>query len=224
MQLAERYIQEGKYDDHFLIIASVQEAGRGRNGNDWSSPLGGLWCNLVLDHISEQKAFTLYIGYCILRALNEMHTPIFQIKWPNDIFLQGKKVCGLICSQYEKQHRTSIGFGINTNCSGDFGSLANAGSIKDILKVEIDNQIYIDRIVSFILSGLAEYESQGAEVFRAYFEKYDYLHAKDIRVVAGGETWTGRYKGIDDDGSLMIRAVDGDIQRIYSGSVEVVRR
>ena len=160
MALAEMYIHQQKYDDHFLIIANQQTNARGRKGNDWHSDIGGLWFNLVLNHVSEQKTFTLFIGLCILKSLIELcNNDDFRIKWPNDIYLYDKKICGLMCSQFSKFHKTNIGIGINTN--NDTPPLEHSGSLIKLLSIRIDNEIYLQKIVDTILNYLPIFEKYG---------------------------------------------------------------
>lgn len=218
MLLADEYIKSHKYADHFIIIADVQTSARGRKGNDWSSEEGGLWCSLVLNHISLHQSFTLYIGLCILKSLIEITKKYsFKIKWPNDIYLMDDKVCGLICSQYQKYHKTSIGIGINTNNSKPL--IENANSINNILNVYIDNQILLGVLIKNIFFDLHLFEAQGLSILLDYYQKYDFLLDKRIKVISGNDAHTGKYLGINNMGELVLRN-DKDIeQRIGAGTV-----
>jgi len=217
-ELAEKYILQNKYDDHFVILAESQESGRGRKDNFWHSPKGGLYINIVLNHLSTQKSFTLYIGYCILKTLHTLtQTDIFRIKWPNDIYLYDKKICGLICSQYTQHHRTSIGIGINTNSH----TQASYGvhSIADILNIHLENCIYLDNIVSAVLNGLETFEQTGLPFFYDYYTQHDFLKNKYISVDIGSQIHTGYYQCINPDGALILKTNDNEILTIYSGSI-----
>ena len=213
MTLAEEYINSKKYSEPFLIVADEQTQGRGRKGNEWNSTLGGLWFNLVLDHISTQRSFTLFIGYCITKALNELNAcNLFKLKWPNDIYLNSVKVCGIICSQYEQFHKTSIGIGIDTNNYSEYLS------IKQILNKNIENQLYLDVIINNILSQLNNFEEKGIDFFINYYKNHDFLNEKEITVISGNENFFGDYVGINPDGALLIN-INGDIKAIYSGTL-----
>ena len=216
MALAEEYINAGKYPSHFVIIAEEQTQGRGRKATDWQSSPGGLWCNLVLDHISTQRSFTLYIGYCITKALNELaKTENFKSKWPNDIYLNNHKICGVICSQYEHQHKTSIGIGINTNTF-----CTPYPSVREILDITIPNNIYLDKIINNIIENLSEFELYGLDYFLDYYKKHDFLQDKVISVISGKKTFHGKYSGINEDGALLLHSQD-EVKPIYSGSISL---
>ena len=215
MALAEEYINASKYPSHFVILAEEQTQGRGRKATDWLSSPGGLWCNLVLDHISTQRSFTLYIGYCITKTLNELiKTENFKSKWPNDIYLNNHKICGIICSQFEKQHKTSIGIGINTNTQNTFYP-----SIKEILDITLTNEIYLEQIISNILEKLSDFERLGLELFKDYYKNHDFLQEKIITIISGNQTYCGNYLGINEEGALLLQT-QNEVKVIYSGTIE----
>jgi BirA family biotin operon repressor/biotin-[acetyl-CoA-carboxylase] ligase len=217
MELVEEYIHTQKYNENFIIIAEQQIAGRGRKGNDWLSPIGGLWFNIALNHITNQKTFTLFIGSCILKALIELtKNSNFKIKWPNDINLHNKKICGIICSQFTQYNFISIGIGLNTNC--DISQPDTAGSIKSILNLNINNEIYIEKIINNITENINEFEEKGFEQFKNFYSEYDDLKDKNIKILSGNETKQGLYQGINDEGALLLKTTDS-IEVIYSGSV-----
>ena len=219
--LAENYIKNQKYNDHFLIIADEQINGVGRNENLWTSPKGGLWFSLVLNHLSLQKSLTLFIGYCVLKSLNELtNSQLFQTKWPNDIYLYNKKIAGIICSQYPQFNMTSINIGINTNCSNkELPETAN--SIKSALNITIDNELYLNTIISNIMSNLSQYESMGLPLFKDYYEKHDFLKNKYINIISGDKVHKGHYIDINNDGALLLKNDNDQIETVYAGSVSM---
>jgi len=214
--LAETYIHANLYNTHFIITAKTQASGRGRKGNDWLSPPGGLWFNLVLHHTTTQKCFTLYTGYCVLKTLITLtNNDAFRIKWPNDIYLHNKKIAGIICSQFTQQGKISIGIGVNTNCTIS----GKAGAIKDLLHVEIDNQVYLNGIVSAVLQELVDFEKIGLPLFYHYYSQHDLLYNKHITIDTGENAYKGLYNGINKDGGLLLKTQHGIVD-IYTGSVQ----
>jgi len=223
MLIAERYISEKKYAEDFVIVAETQTKGRGRKGNEWMSPKGGLWFSFVMNHVSLQKSFTLYVGYCVVKALNEIYEVCFKLKWPNDVYFEEKKVCGLICSQFSQVNKTMIGIGINTNVPTlPENAPSYAGSLQEILGVTIDNKACLDSIVNNIYSGLNDFERNGISVFYDFYKENDLLADKKINVSSGNEEYIGQYMGIDEDGTLLMRCENEDLKKIYSGSVEIL--
>ena len=218
MDLAEKYIKEQKYDDHFLIVADQQTNGRGRKGNTWVSDINGLWFSLVINHISGHKSFTIFVGLCILNSLIELTENYdFKLKWPNDIYLYDKKVCGLICSQFSKYHKTSLCIGINTN--NNKPTLDTADTIKNILNIKIENDIYLQKILGSILNNIHKFEESGISIFADILLKHDYLQGKKIKVLSGYDTYEGNYKGLNNEGELLIEINPDMIQNISSGTI-----
>jgi len=244
MSVAERYILEKKYMEEFVLVAGTQTKGRGRKGNDWVSPEGGLWFSYVMNHLSVQKGFTLYVGCCVVKGLvksleqgdgsGEMGDWRFMIKWPNDVYLdvahpytppergkkEGKKVCGLICSQFSQHNKIIVGVGINSNITQmPIDAPINSGSIQEILGVTIDNKNCLKYIMDNINDGLSEFEKHGVSVFYDFYRENDYLTGKKINVVSGNEEYCGLYAGVDEDGGLLLETEGGGVKRVYSGSV-----
>ena len=221
IDLAEKYIKEQKYDDHFLIRADIQTNARGRKGNEWDSGLDGLWFNIGLNHISKQKSFTIFIGICILNSLIELtHCQEFKIKWPNDIYLYDKKICGIICSQFIQYHKINIGIGINTN--NDKPPIKKADSIKNLLNLELKNDVYLHMILKTIFNTIGDFEKFGIDMFADLYKKYDYLVNQKIKVTSGKETLEGYYKGINSDGELLIKDCKNITQIINSGEIIIL--
>jgi len=224
MNLAEEYILSQKYDDHFLIVADEQTDGRGRKGNQWLSPKGGLYFNIGLKHISQKSSFTLYIGVSILNALNYMSNSVdFKIKWPNDIYLKDYKVGGLICSQYTKNCFTSIGIGINTNSEINYANMSyKVNSIKNILDITTSNEVYLNTIINFILERINDFEVYGYNLIKDTYFSHDYLKEKYIKIISGENIYNGKYNGIGEDGSLQLINNQIHLINIHSGTVEIL--
>ena len=220
--LAEEYIITKKYDSNFLIVAETQTKGKGRKDNEWISPKGGLWFSLVLKHLSAQKSFTLFLGYCILKTLKKLcdnsinDTDTFKIKWPNDIYLYEKKVCGLICTQHHVYGMTNIGIGLNTNIAM---MPKYSDSIFNLLNISIDNDVYLSSILSCIFDELHIFEERGLSLFYDYYRCHDFLNNKLLNISSGNEFYKGFYSGIKDDGGLLLVEENGQQKAIYSGSI-----
>ncbi len=124
---AQRLASRGAKDP-IVITADRQTAGRGRNGRTWQSPLGGAWISVLwpLDKPIEHYASApLVAGLATLRAIRRLieklqapHVPVAQIKWPNDVLLDDRKVAGILCETAQTNGLIShlvIGVGINVD-------------------------------------------------------------------------------------------------------------
>ncbi len=114
---AERGAAEGT-----LVVADMQTAGRGRKGKDWSSPAGlNLYFTLILkpDYVSERVSMaTLLMGMAVAESIRDICGLEAGVKWPNDIVIGGRKVCGILAEmsvEREFIHYVVVGVGINVN-------------------------------------------------------------------------------------------------------------
>lgn len=105
-----------------LVIAEAQTAGRGRLGKAWESPYGsGIWMSLILRPLvlpQDVSGITLIAGLAICQAIRELTHLQAYIKWPNDVVINGKKVCGILTemsAEMEQVNHVVVGIGINVN-------------------------------------------------------------------------------------------------------------
>ncbi len=115
--LAKDLIKKGISEEGTLIIASSQKEGRGRWGKEWFSPKGGLWFSLILrnEELKEREEIILNAAFSLSEAIKEVSGLSPQIKLPNDILIEGKKVSGLLLETYGKY--LIMGAGVNVNFS-----------------------------------------------------------------------------------------------------------
>ncbi len=125
--------------DGLVILAEIQDKGRGRFNRKWVSPPGGLWFTIILKTVLPEKDLpktTLMAAYSIAEALGRDHGIQVNIKWPNDIYFQGKKLAGIL-TESEKIAGTfylvsGMGINVNNDLSGSGRSSREMTSIKDI--------------------------------------------------------------------------------------------
>ena len=108
---AKKLILEGKED--FVVFANTQTNGRGRFSRCWEAPSGGLWFSFDNDFYENNGLFTITVGVIVREILEKSCKCGLKLKWPNDIILDNKKVCGIICEKVN--NKVIIGIGINTN-------------------------------------------------------------------------------------------------------------
>ena len=215
-----------------MVVADNQESGRGRRGRSWQSPAGSnVYFTIVLRPSFEpDKAsmLTLVMAISVAEAIKEYCGIIAQIKWPNDIVINKKKICGIL-TEMEIALETNdiqyvvIGVGINTNQT-EFpeemkemaGSLLSEGGKKVsragiIMKVmecfEKNYEIYVQ--TKNLSCMLEEYNGM--------------LVNKDrqVRVLDPKGEYTGIAKGINEKGELLVQKEDGQVEAVYAGEVSV---
>ena len=136
-----------------VIVAKEQTLGYGRKGNFWYSPKGGLYFSIILPKtkIENLQILTILAAFSIAKVLKENFKIEPFIKLPNDIFVNGKKICGILTENiiFGKEVKSSIvGIGLNTNVEKFPKDLENvATSIKIELKKEVDNKDLLEKIL-----------------------------------------------------------------------------
>jgi BirA family biotin operon repressor/biotin-[acetyl-CoA-carboxylase] ligase len=135
-----------------VVLAKEQTEGYGRKGNFWYSPKGGLYFSVILPKtkIEDLQILTILAAFCVAKILKEDFKLEPFIKLPNDVYVNGKKICGILTENIilGKEVKNSIvGIGLNTNIEKIPRDLENvATSIKIELKKEVDNKELLKKI------------------------------------------------------------------------------
>lgn len=224
-QLAEQGAVHGT-----LVVADMQTAGRGRRGRAWSSPAGdSVYMSLVLRPTcmpEQASALTLVMAVAVLEAVCELEPECCGIKWPNDLVMNGKKICGILTEMNLEKNEIDyvvIGVGINANQSlFDAGVPDTATSIFLELGKKTDRAQLIGRVMYFFEQAYAEFEKTWD--LTGLIEKYNqHLLNKDrqVRVLDPRGEYEGVALGVNAQGELLVRKQDGSITKVYAGEVSV---
>lgn len=218
---AERLINSNTAQGNFLLLAGEQSSGKGRGKNLWSSPVGGLWLTAALYGFNFQPNITIFTGICIHKTLTELFPSIsnkLKIKWPNDIYLNDKKLCGILSNNLSGRKYHLIGIGLNTNVEElDEIHAPNATSLQIELNKLVDNKKLLTRIFDNFASALPNFVEGELDV--KYFNQHSLLRGLHIELDTDYDTFRGKAKGIDKNGALLIELKPGMIQPFYAGSV-----
>lgn len=221
-----------KPDSHgTIVIAEQQKSGRGRMKRKWLSPKGGLWLSVVLKPSIPTAQVTLLpfvAALAVCEAIREGTKLDAGLKWPNDIMISGKKVAGIlldISAEAEQVNYAVIGIGLNANVdSSAIASRLDAGimitSIKDELGHEASRLVLARLLLEKLEHYYLELERQGPSgILQKWKQRSDML-GKQISVTQGSKTIQGVATGLNDDGSLLLKAGDKEIS-IVSGDIKV---
>jgi len=212
-----------------LILADQQTGGRGRGSNQWWAAAGSLTFSLLIDSpqlgIVSQKwpVLSLSTGLAICEALEQIAPGgDFGVKWPNDVYCAGRKLCGiLIESPSASRGRVIVGIGLNVNNSlaaapPDIQSVAT--SLVDYLQRPLDMTGVLLNLLASLQTRWQELGTAGFELQTVDFRRRCVLDGRTIQVSSGPRLITGRCLGIDDSGSLVLQTENGR-EEIASGSV-----
>ncbi|MEA4956724.1 Bifunctional ligase/repressor BirA [bioreactor metagenome] len=209
-----------------VVISETQTKGKGRRGKKWESPSGGVWLSIILKpDIDPSKAslITLATGVAVARTLRGMNIDA-RIKWPNDILINNKKVCGILTeanAKFNSVEYVIVGVGIDTNLNVDVltEDVKNrATSLSVEAKIEIKES---ETIANF----LNEFE----EVYNLFkLEQFDdimYDWRRMSQTIGSyveirqplGKVLKGNAVGINNQGALILELTNGELKKVISG-------
>ncbi len=224
MDVARREAQAGAPEGAFAI-AEEQTAGRGRMGRSWVSPAGvNLYCTLILRPTVDQLRYLSVIApLAVCQAIEETTGLFPRIKWPNDVVIDGKKICGILSESEVTDTEACfalVGPGINVNI--DVAAHEEIRDIATSLLAELGREVDREEVLAAMLNHFEQsYQAlrRGEVVAMAWKHRLDTL-GKHVRVSsAGGFVEQGVAVDADSDGSLILRRDDGSHVRIEAGEV-----
>lgn len=224
-----QFAAEGEKEG-LVVTAGQQTDGRGRRGRNWDSPQGdNLYFSILLrPELEPEKApmLTLVMAYSVVRVLREQTALPVMIKWPNDLVINGKKLCGILTEMYLKEDAVDyivIGTGVNVNGKTFPEDLSGKAT-----------SIYLESEEKTGLTGLLENILKEFEKNYACFlqsgdlgfmqESYNELlvsMGRKVRVLDPGNEYDARALGITQTGELLVCKEDGKTETVFAGEVSV---
>ena len=210
-------------DDFECVFTLNQFQGKGRTGHTWESePYKNIAFSLLIKDDKVIKKFNLVsilASLVVADYLELLGVENVKIKWPNDVYVNDKKICGILLEGNLPKYMI-LGIGINVN-QEFFGELP-ATSIKNELDLEIDPKLVAVDIVDSIKYRVGELKDDLGELVEEYCQK-DYLLNKTISFTKDGLILEGIAKGIDFDGSLKVLH-ENKLINISTNEVNLVRK
>ncbi|MBS0380375.1 MAG: biotin--[acetyl-CoA-carboxylase] ligase [Proteobacteria bacterium] len=215
-----------------VLLAEVQTSGRGRRGRQWLAPPGGSIClsfSWTFREVPrELGALGLVIGVCALRALRAHGVPRLELKWPNDLLMDGRKLGGVLIELRAESTGPAcvvIGIGLNVALGASvLGAIAATGiaaaDLASALHRPPDRNEIVAAVVGECLEGLAAFEREGLKPFIEHWRAADALAGRPVAVSGAQGTAQGLARGIDLHGALLLETREG-VQRFISGDVSV---
>ncbi|MGB9902260.1 biotin--[acetyl-CoA-carboxylase] ligase [Methanothrix sp.] len=200
-----------------VVIAEVQTAGRGRLGREWLSPPGGVWMSIILRPRappSEAFRYTMAASVAVCGSLRDLYGLNARIKWPNDVLVNGRKICGIlteISAELDIINYVIIGIGINANMSvSSLPEEWNATTVSAELGREISRGELIARVLEEMRTLL-----ESGDVYREWVGLSDTINRR-VRIQGFGDV-SGLAESLDPDGALILRRDDGELVRVLAG-------
>jgi len=205
----------------FFVIAKKQTKGRGRFGRKWVSDEGGVWLTYALKP-SENVNLLIsnYAAAIVVKRMVEEYGINCRLRWPNDVFVKGAKICGIISeAEYYGDKPSFLAIGIGLNVENDVSIIQApypVTSMKNELKADIDSKEVGERLIQYLDDYFSRINKN--QVIREYLSAL-HITGKRIRVRVDNSYVEGIAKGLDDEGLLIIdkghnevHLTDGELQ------------
>ena len=216
------YLAELQPQQITSCVAEQQTAGRGQLDKQWQSQAGNIFLSLAYPVAKTQDltGLSLVAGLAVCAAV-EQHCELkhsLQLKWPNDIMANAKKLAGiLIETQPSADKKTAIiGVGLNI-----VPVSSNWISLTEISDSKIERNIIIADIINSLQQSIQDYINAGLQQFITRWNKIDYLRGKQIQLQSGQQLYSGTCQGIDDNARIVLRLESGADKAFASASIKL---
>jgi BirA family transcriptional regulator, biotin operon repressor / biotin---[acetyl-CoA-carboxylase] ligase len=218
------------------VVATTQRAGRGRHGRTWFSPAGGLWATVILRPSlppdgSPLATLSLVAGVAACSAARTLGVPRAQLKWPNDVVVGDRKLCGILVEATEVENTTAlvlIGIGMNlapratvtlpADLADCYVGLGDAAHDPRVASVDASLAVLLDDLEAWY----GRWRDEGVAPVVAAWRDVDALAGVEVRADGPGGVVTGRADGVTATGALRVITLQGVIE-VTTGEVTRVR-
>ncbi|MFM1681347.1 bifunctional biotin--[acetyl-CoA-carboxylase] ligase/biotin operon repressor BirA [Aeromonas salmonicida] len=212
-------------------LAECQTAGRGRRGKPWVSPFG---CQLILSMywrleqgMAAAMGLSLAVGVAVVQALESLGYPGVELKWPNDLYYQGRKLAGILVEMSGSAGASCnlvIGVGLNLAMPAREGERIDQAwsELRHIQPELVDRNLLAARMLGHLQQAMLTFEQQGLSHFVDDWNWLDHFAGRPVRLLMGEQEIRGIARGIDDRGALRLETSEGI--KFYLGGEISLRR
>ena len=201
-----------------VVLAEKQTAGKGRHGKKWHSPeSGNIYLSIKYQINSPRSPLSLIIGLLITEALDEASGQKInaKLKWPNDVLLNKKKICGILIESevVEEKIECTIGIGVNYSIPKTESWWGDLGEFKDVLPRE--------KLINTILKKIITYKDKDYSNWQEQWQSRCMHQNIEISILTNQEKeMNGIFRGVDNEGKMLLETSKG-IQSISSGECSI---
>ncbi len=221
---------EARSNSGLVVLAEQQTAGRGRRGKRWVSPFASnIYMSIVWDFFKGAESIqglSLAIGVGVRRALMELYIKDVKLKWPNDIFVNGKKLGGIlveIIGDPRGACTVIVGIGINVSMPESMRQEIDQDWI-DISQVSgafISRDQLSAKIIGNIFEVLKDFDDVGFSSYLSEWQRADFLKNKTCTINMSNDSISGTVLGVDNSGALRVKLLSGEEKIFLGGEISV---
>jgi BirA family transcriptional regulator, biotin operon repressor / biotin---[acetyl-CoA-carboxylase] ligase len=207
-----------------ICITEHQTAGRGQRGKTWSSEPNDICFSLLWNtplNLEQLSGLSILTGIAIAESIQELslNQPI-QLKWPNDLFIEGKKTGGILIESTKNDTDTAIiiGIGINNNTQAPDVDQPTT-SLKNYTSSHISSRNIITSIINNLTKKLFQFNENKLENYINNWKEFDLNYDKTISIYTNQETHTGINLGVNKKGALILKNKNNELIEFFSGSI-----
>lgn len=225
---AERLLETGMAGEGTVITAGFQYAGKGQGENTWESDRGmNLLASVILSPAflpaSDQFVLNMAMTLAVCDLLSSKGIEPF-IKWPNDIYAEGKKIAGLLISHRVSGNmleHTIVGIGLNLNQKHFPATLPNPVSVKMLTGADFLPEVALNDLASMINERYGQLSrGMATQIGKEYFDHFQGL-GKWLKVETARGQSEGRMLGVDEFGRLILEFRDGSTEHFSHGEIRI---
>ncbi len=222
-----KFLSENDVSNGTVILSEKQSDAKGRLGKHWESPLGGIWLSIIVkpnvDH-SKIPMITLATGVAVVKTLERIGIENAEIKWPNDVLINGKKISGILTEAITKFNTIDnviIGVGIDANFDVDVLS-KELQEGTTTLDIELGHRVDENEVIAIFLDEFEKiailFNEGEFETILKEWRKYSYSIGKIVEVREPfSKSYDGYVLGISREGALVVEKIDGTLEKVISG-------
>ena len=219
-------------EEGLCIVAKEQTAGRGRLQRAWASPMGaGLYFSIVLRPVVDAARWSLLplmAALAVYDALREACDLETDIKWPNDILVGERKLCGILAETIDTNvgRAAIVGIGINLTSEAFPVELREtATSVEAATGKTLEAEAVLQALIRALECRYTMFQTEAGavEIILEWSQHSTYANGKRVRVSNGSETFAGLTRGLEPDGALRVETDAGEIKVVRAGDVSIVR-
>ncbi|MFO7675315.1 MAG: biotin--[acetyl-CoA-carboxylase] ligase [bacterium] len=211
-----------------LVIARRQTRGRGRFRRRWYSDDSSLLFSLLLfpgaeDHPLPAGGLALLAGLAVSRGIEDLTGTRPLIRWPNDVMLDDRKLCGILCEQRREALVVGIGINVNQASFPEMDDLAEAGSLRLATNREWERLELLETILRRLFAALEQVRRDGLPALMDEYKSRSAVLHRRVEAKTALRRHIGTVVDIDAEGRLVIRRDNGSIVTVNSGQVRRLR-
>ena len=212
----------------YAVLAEKQESGRGRRGRTWVSPFGkNIYLSMLWSFsggIGSLEGLSLVIAIAVERALSELGVDNAKLKWPNDIYLNNKKLAGIlleVSGEYSGHCQVVIGIGLNIKLSDyDAESIDQPWAQLSEHLNNTDRNTISAALISNLIRAIEQFEKTGFEMFKDYWTERDAFLDQEVDLILPNLVRSGICKGVNAKGELLLATGKG-LETINAGEISL---